>query len=345
MNRQNENMKYIIKGACRSVVGNVRKNNEDNYYFNYKTLKEDNTGDNKTTIMNFENVDNVVCSVFDGMGGEVKGERASFLAASTLKEYVQENQNKEFQWNDYIKIANEKICNECFQNICNLGDSRIYGLNNKKLKQISKDHTDAKIQEKLNVKIDHKPRLTQYLGIKNEELKLIPYINRYSYNDFQKILICTDGLTDLLTNEEIEEIMASTIQAKEIVNLLVDKALEKGGTDNITVIVLEIGELKNINYKKIFFGISIILLVLIFLIIILNSRKFEIVKDEYTGPIVIDQSYEFEYKGNVNIEFSNDNIKYENGKIIAIKAGTTTITIKNKSGKILYIKSIKVFPK
>ena len=63
-------MKYIINGACKSVIGNVRENNEDNYYFDFKTLKEDNEGNNKIKITQFENTDNVVCSVFDGMGGE-----------------------------------------------------------------------------------------------------------------------------------------------------------------------------------------------------------------------------------------------------------------------------------
>ena len=43
-------MKYTITGACKSVVGNVRKNNEDNYYFNFKTMKEDNEGTNKTSL-------------------------------------------------------------------------------------------------------------------------------------------------------------------------------------------------------------------------------------------------------------------------------------------------------
>ena len=100
-------MKYIISGACKSVIGKVRTNNEDNYYFNFKTLKEDNIGDNKISTMQFESNDNVICSVFDGMGGESKGERASYIASATLKEYVEKNINKEFKWEEYIETAKQ----------------------------------------------------------------------------------------------------------------------------------------------------------------------------------------------------------------------------------------------
>ena len=60
---------------------------------------------------------------------------------------------------------------------------------------------------------------------------------------------------------------------------------------------------------------------------------------------MVGQSYEFEYKGNVNIEFSNDNVEYKDGKITAIEEGTTTITITDKDGKTLYTKTIKIFPR
>ena len=158
-------MKYKIEGCCKSVVGNVRKNNEDNYFFNYKNLKEENEG-SKLQTMSFDNTDTVVASVFDGMGGEEKGERASFLASSTLKEYIENNTNKAFVFNDYIELANDKIVSEMTKgismgttvaavlfsekeiNICNLGDSRIYGYKNGKLKQLSVDHTEENIQKK-----------------------------------------------------------------------------------------------------------------------------------------------------------------------------------------------------
>lgn len=356
-------MKYKINGACKSEIGKVRENNEDNYYFNFKILKEDNEGNNKAITMQFENVDNVICSIFDGMGGETKGERASYIASSTLKEYVQKNTNKEFVWESYIDIANKKICKEMLPNqrmgttmaailfsekyidICNIGDSRIYSLKNKKLKQISKDHTEANLQEKLNINIGHKARLTQHLGIRKEEMVLTPYKNKYDYNEFDKMLICSDGLTDMISDKEIEKIMSQQIQPREIVDELIKKALEKGGIDNTTVIVLEIKKAVKPNYKIILSMIIAILTILIIFAIYVRSSNFEIIKDEYSGPIIVGQSYKFEYKGNVDIEISNNNIKYSNGKITAIKEGTTVITVIDKKGKILYKQTVKIFPK
>ncbi len=356
-------MEYIIKGACKSVTGKVRTKNEDNYYFNFKTLKEENDGDNKTQTMQFENIDNVICSVFDGLGGEINGERASYIAASTLKEYMEENTNHEFIWENYINEANDKICEEMPLNlrmgttmaavqflkdeinICNLGDSRIYSLKNKNLQQLSVDHTEARLQKKLNIMLDHKPGLTQHLGIRRDELKLTPHKVKYDYSQFNKILICSDGLTDMVEDKEIAQIISQPLDPKEIVNQLVERALEQGGKDNITVIVLEIQKKKKTNYKILSVAIIAVIAIVVGIIIFISSNTFKITKNNYSGAITVGQSYEFEYKGNVEIQFSNDNITYKDGKITAQKTGTTTITITDKNGKTLYRQTVKVFPK
>ena len=356
-------MSYIINGACKSVIGKVRKNNEDNYYFNFKTLKEENEGNSKTLTMQFENIDNIICAVFDGMGGEVRGERASYLATSTLKEYIQKNVNREFRWREYIEEANRKICEEMSGNarmgttiaatqflkdkisICNIGDSRIYGLKGKTLEQISEDHTEAKMQERLQINTGHKARLTQHLGIRKDEMILKPYINKIEYDEYEKILICSDGLTDMLEDKEIEAILSQKREVKEIVEELIRIALERGGTDNITVIVLEIQKNKGKNYKKIIPIIVVLIVAIIIFAMMMKGNEFKIIKDEYPGSVIVGQSYEFEYEGKAEIEINNDNIEYNDGKITAKKEGTSTITIKDKDGQILYNKTIKVFPK
>ena len=148
----------------------------------------------------------------------------------------------------------------------------------------------------------------------------------------------------MLEDKEIEQIMSKRISAKDIVNELVEKALEKGGTDNITVIVLEIKKEKKINYKKVVLLVVIVIAMLIIIFVTISNNSFRIIKDEYSGPIMVGQSYNFEYKGNVSIEFSNNNVEYKDRKITAINEGTTTITITDKNGKTLYTKTIKVFP-
>ena len=185
-------MEYIIKGAGLSVIGKVRTNNEDNLYFDAKNLNEQNKGSEYIYNLKFNNSDNKVFAVFDGMGGESKGERAAYIASTALKEFVKEN-NSEIRWNEFIKIANKMICDEMYGkermgsrmvglqfckdyiSISNVGDSRIYVLSDKNIYQVSEDHSEANLQKKLNINTNKKARLTQYLGIKEEEMIIQPF--------------------------------------------------------------------------------------------------------------------------------------------------------------------------
>ena len=124
--------------------------------------------------------------------------------------------------------------------ICNLGDSRIYGFKNGELKQLSSDHTTAELNKKLGLNTPVK--LTQYLGIDEKELKLIPTIKDLDYSNFEKILLCTDGLTNMLTDEEISNIIAENNNTSKIVDKLINESLKKGGNDNITVMLFKIKE-------------------------------------------------------------------------------------------------------
>lgn len=252
-------MNYIIEGACLSVIGNVRKNNEDNFLFDYINLDKNNNGSEQIYTLNFKNIDNKVFSVFDGMGGEANGEEASFIAANALKEYSSLS-NGNINWKTYIENTNEKICKAMFQRkrmgttvagvsfnneyieICNLGDSRIYSFYNGNLKQESEDHNENKIQEKLNMSNNRKGALTQYLGIKKDEMIIQPFIKNLYYENIEKLLICSDGITDMLSNNEIENVLKENISAEKCVGMLVTAALEHGGVDNTTIMVFNISK-------------------------------------------------------------------------------------------------------
>ena len=355
-------MIYKISGACKSVIGNVRENNEDNYYFNFKNLKQDNTGEDKISTMKFESVDNVVLSVFDGMGGESNGERASYLAANTLNKYLKDNVNNLFSWNDYVKLANKNICDEIYNNvrmgttlagirftenffdICNLGDSKIFGLKNNNLVQISQDHTDENIQKKLNIAGVKSYKLTQHLGIKENEMTIVPYIKKFNYETYDKIVICSDGLTDMVSNNEIKKILSLNIKPKDIVDKLISTALKNGGKDNTTVIVLDIKKKLKSSYKTFIITLVIVLISIVLFLKISSNTSFKIINDEYPGALSIGDSYKFKYSGGSILDISNDNIEYRDNMIIAKKEGTSTITITDKKGNVLYTKTIKIFP-
>ena len=250
-------MPYYISAACTSNIGNERDNNEDNFYFDGDFLEENNTGINEIKKLDFTNEENKIFAIFDGMGGQANGERASFLAASTLKEYI--NTHKTMKWDKYAKIANEKICNEMNNKrrmgstmaaiefnkekivVSNLGDSRIYTLSDLSFGQQSVDHTEEKLGERIKGNTG-KSRLTQYLGIKEEEMIIQPEIRKIDYEDIEKILICSDGITDMINDDEIEKILANNEDSSVCVELLLDKALNNGGIDNTTLMVFSISK-------------------------------------------------------------------------------------------------------
>lgn len=349
---------YKIQGACTTNIGKVRENNEDNIYFNGKYLKENHGNLEHTMTVSFSSGDNLIFSVFDGMGGEAKGERASYLAASYLDSYIKENQDKNWNFKDYIKKANRLITKESSKHmgttmaaitffedkidICNLGDSRIYQLKNKTLIQISKDHTDLELHKKLNASLNQKPKLTEHLGIDENEMELSPHIREFDYQDGDRFIICSDGLTDMLSNQEISEILLKYKSDLDIVETLVNKALEKGGKDNVTIMSFSVKRKKN-NKPKLLIGIILLILIVLFFIVILNKNKFQI-NDECNNLVVGDEC-NFKFDDNkYQIKIEGDIAIYNDGKIVSKRVGTTDIIIFDKSREV-YKKTIKVFPK
>ena len=152
-----------IVGACDTKCGNYRDTNEDNYLFNYEYAKELHTNLEKILEVDMSNKNNNTFAIFDGVGGEAKGEKASYLAAKSIIKYKSEH--KVLDEAEYIQYANEVItaksskmattaCLITFDKTiktCNLGDSRIYLLRDNKLKQISVDDTDQALNKKLNI--------------------------------------------------------------------------------------------------------------------------------------------------------------------------------------------------
>ena len=116
----------------------------------------------------------------------------------------------------------------------NLGDSRIYQLHDQKLTQLSVDHVDSR---PLSGNRKAKPSLTQHLGISEEEFLVEPSMISCTLVPGDTFLLCSDGLTDMLSDEEISEILVDHSSLSSQVERLIDFALERGGRDNITIIL------------------------------------------------------------------------------------------------------------
>lgn len=256
-------MKNRITAACVCNTGKRRHNNEDNFYFNNIILPEENDGTEQSLVFEQKLENNpLIFGVFDGMGGASDGQVAAFLSAKILSE--ENKKNMTLHPKDFLKktilLMNDCVCEEAkvrfndmgctaamlyfIENavyVCNVGDSRIYRLHNEKIEQLSEDHTDADILEKQGIK-NRKPCLTQCIGISPEEMLIEPYIRRDCIESGERYLICSDGLTDMVSVEDIRKTMMISESVSECAEEMVAKALNAGGRDNITVIVIQIGD-------------------------------------------------------------------------------------------------------
>lgn len=133
--------------------------------------------------------------------------------------------------------------------IAHIGDSRAYGLSKSSFEQLTKDHSyvqnlvdlgkltkeEARVHSRSNV-------ITQALG-SDREVK--PQIVRGCISKLDAILLCTDGLSDLISDENMHHIIENSSREKIVENLL-EEAKNNGGKDNISIILVD--ELKGGKY-------------------------------------------------------------------------------------------------
>ena len=233
-------------------IGKAREMNQDYYYVS-------------------RNSDEVkLCVLADGMGGYTGGEVASKLAVMSVKNYIYNNYAKTKLETDEIinllkdatqyanMIVYEKtreiefleemgttlevvlmVENKIY--ISHIGDSRIYKIRNNKIKQITKDHSyveklinDGTITRDEAKTHPQKNMLTKALGCTAfVEPDLL--IEKIQENDV--ILICSDGLTNMVSEQEIVKIIKQNPETPN--KKLIEAANNAGGSDNITVIVIK----------------------------------------------------------------------------------------------------------
>lgn len=253
---------YQIEYCCINIKGGVRDSNQDNFYVQAQYRKRENIGDILLTGC-LSSSANAVVAVYDGMGGEACGDMASYIAASETQKFDGKPTDAPELLNDLCICLNKKICNYAKEKqlsvmgstaavirfgineiaICNLGDSRIFRLRSDEIKQLSTDHV-------LSNNSGKKPPLTQFLGIPEEEMQLVPFISTGSYHDGDRFLLCSDGITDMLSTDDILSISRCKSTVEEASSALVSESLKRGGVDNITVLLCEIHAVNDSNLLK-----------------------------------------------------------------------------------------------
>ena len=127
--------------------------------------------------------------------------------------------------------------------MANLGDSRFYLFRKDRLTQVSKDH--SVISELLEAgriapeQVENHPAqglITHYVGM---EVKADPYLKTFRLESQDRLLLCTDGLTDMLPDESIQALLKESPSPQETCDRLIQAANEAGGHDNITAVVID----------------------------------------------------------------------------------------------------------
>jgi len=207
------------------------------------------------------------CLAADGMGGEAAGEIASKIFVESALAVFEENTHR--TEGDVINrvqnafgFANRKILDHVIQHpdlkgmgctaellaftnggfvLGHIGDSRTYRLRNGHLQQLTQDHTlvQQQVEEGLisSDKVKNHPLrnvIFRAVGL-DGELALDLIRGNISAGDL--FLLCSDGLTDMIPDDLIQEILLSDIDVHAQVDKLIETAISAGGHDNITAVM------------------------------------------------------------------------------------------------------------
>jgi serine/threonine protein phosphatase PrpC len=211
--------------------------------------------------------------VADGMGGHRGGELASNIVAEDLSVMIEtglhriKSKNPRsvrrvlkkaiIEQNEHLRMEGQSesgykdmgatlvtlIIKDGRAYTANLGDSRLYRLRKGKFTQITEDHSvvsellrRGKIAEHEVENHEQQGVITHYVGM---EKKAEPYIKSFSLSKADRLLLCTDGLTDMVNDKAIGEIASKPNEPQEICEELVNAANQAGGHDNITVVIID----------------------------------------------------------------------------------------------------------
>jgi len=241
-----------LSATGKTDQGLLRSNNEDNFYL-----------DEKLGLL----------VVADGMGGHASGETASKLAVNVIRDYFQGPQKmtgdynhsySEFtnKLNSAIRLANLAVFEAAQSSpqlkgmgttiaavllmgnrlsIAHIGDSRVYLVRAGNIEQLTDDHSIVNEQVKRDLitkeeaaKSEMKNILTKALGISADTEADLDELTMF---EGDILLLCSDGLNIMMTDEAILEIISFAENPVAACDSLINAANEKGGKDNITVVI------------------------------------------------------------------------------------------------------------
>ncbi len=235
--------------------GKIRLTNQDIYAIRYCC-------DNQIAIL-------VVC---DGMGGANAGNVASEIACDTFVSLVSEKITIDMQPDERcllmkkaIEQANERIyqlaaekreyqgmgttlvaavCCPSYQLIANVGDSRAYRISTKHITRITSDHSYLQEMIRQGRMTPEEAELHPAKNLITRAVGVDPFVEadyyKLSLKSKDKLLLCSDGLSGLVSDDHIFQITQKAHDLETICHILKDAAIENGGHDNITALLFSL---------------------------------------------------------------------------------------------------------
>ena len=239
-----------MKIAAITDIGSCRQENQDNYCAQQLT-------DGSAW--------GLVC---DGMGGVNGGREASRIATETMLQYctrslrtLQRGDEKQFMMHGF-DVTNRRVYEQATSNpemmgmgttgvcayvhhglshVVHAGDSRAYLWHEGSMRQLTRDHSmvqqlvdSGQITREQAAQHPQKNLITRALGVSGS---IVPEYNRCEVVPGDILLLCTDGLTNMVTDEEIALVLRES-SFFDAPHVLKDRALQNGGQDNITVLLM-----------------------------------------------------------------------------------------------------------
>ncbi|MEU8347694.1 protein phosphatase 2C domain-containing protein [Spirillospora sp. NPDC048832] len=231
-------MTLTVDAAARTHVGRVRRRNEDAFY----------TGRS-------------LFAVADGLGGHVAGDIASATAIEAVRAYDHGTKSADLPdvLGQAIAAANESLrskikeaselagmgttlvamlCSGESAALANVGDSRAYLLRQNTYRQITEDHTYGNLVADAGGVPALAERITRFIDGRIDGRS--PDITIRSLRPDDRFLLCSDGLSGVVSNDLVRDTLTSLRDPGEAADRLIALALERGGPDNITVVVIDV---------------------------------------------------------------------------------------------------------
>ena len=246
-----------IRAAGNTDIGCVRKHNEDSF------LADANLG---------------LFVVADGLGGHAAGEVASQIVVETVARFVGETVEKDRTWpveydpslsynGNRLKVAmllSDQAIGEDIRHhperetmgstvvaglfhgskltLAHVGDSRAYILGPEGIRQVTRDHSWVAEQVANGILTPSEARVHPFRNVITQALgnggELEVEIQDLDLSKSERLLLCSDGLSGMISDKQIWDIVERSIDIQQAVESLINAAREQGGEDNITAILV-----------------------------------------------------------------------------------------------------------